>query len=85
MLEYCQGEIGWDVFTLEYKVEAPIDTVIDPESMLKYLKVFNHLWQMKRVSSTLGHGWMRVAGGARTFLRSPGEQRLISGPNTRSS
>ncbi|KAK0206607.1 gamma-tubulin complex, component 3 [Desarmillaria ectypa] len=71
MLEYTHGEIGWDVFTLEYKVDAPIDTVIDPESMIKYLKLFNHLWQMKRIEGALSQGWMRVAGDTRSFLRVP--------------
>lgn len=72
MLEYSHGEIGWDVFTLEYKVDAPIDTVLDPESMVKYLKIFNHLWKMKRIETTLSKGWMRVAGAARAFLRVSG-------------
>ncbi|KAJ6485068.1 gamma-tubulin complex, component 3, partial [Mycena vitilis] len=71
MLEYSHGEIGWDVFTLEYKVDAPIDTVLDPDSMVKYFKLFNHLWQMKRIEGTLNAGWMRITGGARTFLRVP--------------
>ncbi|KAJ3778845.1 gamma-tubulin complex, component 3 [Lentinula raphanica] len=72
MLEYSHGEIGWDVFTLEYKVDAPIDTVIHPDAMVKYLKLFNHLWQMKRIEGALSRGWMRVAGGSRTtFLRLP--------------
>ncbi|OCH90974.1 gamma-tubulin complex DGRIP91/SPC98 component [Obba rivulosa] len=71
MLEYSHGEIGWDVFTLEYKVDAPIDTVLDPESMIKYLKLFNHLWKIKRIENTLNKGWMRIAGGAKTFLRIP--------------
>ncbi|KAF5390561.1 hypothetical protein D9757_002759 [Collybiopsis confluens] len=72
MLEYSHGEIGWDVFTLEYKIEAPIDTVIDLDAMVVYLKLFNHLWKMKRIEGTLSRGWMRVAGGARTtFLRLP--------------
>ncbi|KAF9247030.1 gamma-tubulin complex, component 3 [Melanogaster broomeanus] len=71
MLEYSHGEIGWDVFTLEYKVDAPTDTILDPDSMMKYLKLFNHLWKMKRVESTLSQGWMRVAGASRTFLRLP--------------
>ncbi|KAK0468412.1 gamma-tubulin complex, component 3 [Desarmillaria tabescens] len=71
MLEYTHGEIGWDVFTLEYKVDAPIDTVIDPESMIKYLKLFSHLWQMKRIEGALSQGWMRVAGDTRSFLRVP--------------
>ncbi|KAH7929428.1 gamma-tubulin complex, component 3 [Leucogyrophana mollusca] len=71
MLEYSHGEIGWDVFTLEYKVDAPIDTILDPDSMMKYLKLFNHLWKMKRIESTLSQGWMRIAGASRTFLRLP--------------
>ncbi|KAI0353516.1 gamma-tubulin complex DGRIP91/SPC98 component [Trametes cingulata] len=71
MLEYSHGEIGWDVFTLEYKVDAPIDTVLDPSAMMKYLKLFNHLWKVKRVESALYAGWKRIAGGAKTFLRVP--------------
>jgi hypothetical protein len=73
MDDYHHGEIGWDVFMLEYKVDAPIDTVIDADTMIKYLKLFKHLWQIKRIGSTLNKGWMRVAGGARTFLRVPGK------------
>ncbi|TFK75864.1 gamma-tubulin complex DGRIP91/SPC98 component [Pluteus cervinus] len=70
MLEYSHGEIGWDVFTLEYKLDAPIDTVLDPDSIQKYLKVFRHLWNMKRIEVALNQGWMKLAGGART-LRVP--------------
>ena len=53
MLEFTQGELGWDVFTLEYKVSAPLDTVLDPRSMDEYLKMFQHLWQIKRVEYSL--------------------------------
>jgi hypothetical protein len=87
------GEIGWDVFTLEYRVDAPVDTIIDPEAMINYMKIFNHLWQMKRVERALGLGWMRMVGGARSFLKIPGEYSqpfrtmnnnlLILGPRTR--
>ncbi|KAI0307117.1 gamma-tubulin complex DGRIP91/SPC98 component [Multifurca ochricompacta] len=69
MLEYSQGEIGWDVFTLEYKVDAPLDTVLDPDSMVKYLKLFNHLWKMKRIESTMTKGWVRTASATKTFIR----------------
>lgn len=78
MNEYSHGEIGWDVFQLEYKVNAPIDTLIDPDSMIKYKRLFNHLWQMKRIEGALSKGWMRTAGGARSFLRVPG----LSPPTT---
>ena len=72
MLEYSHGEIGWDVFTLEYKVDSPIDTVLDPESMEKYLKLFRYLWQQKRVELALNKGWLRATGGVRSFLKVPG-------------
>ncbi|KAL0949514.1 hypothetical protein HGRIS_009565 [Hohenbuehelia grisea] len=71
MLEYSHGEIGWDVFILEYKVDAPLDTVIDGDSMVKYLQLFTHLWQMRRMEGALSAGWARVARGARIFLRVP--------------
>lgn len=73
MLEYSHGEIGWDVFTLEYKISPPIDTVIGQEATEIYLKLFRHLWQMKRIEKTLDKGWMRVTGGAQTFIKLPGK------------
>jgi Gamma tubulin complex component C-terminal len=80
MLEYTHGEIGWDVFTLEYKADAPIDTVLDPDSMTKYLRLFNHLWKMKRIEGALSKGWLRVARGARSFLRVPGKDVILLHP-----
>lgn len=73
MLEYSHGEIGWDVFTLEYKVDAPLDTVLDPESMRKYMTLFQHLWQMRRVDVTLTQGWARLTSASKTIARVPGE------------
>jgi gamma-tubulin complex component 3 len=73
MLEYAHGELGWDVFTLEYKVDAPLDTLLDPGSLEKYKRVFAHLWAMKRVEGALSSGWMRVAGAGRVGGRLEGE------------
>ena len=73
LLEYSHGEIGWDVFTLEYKIDAPVDTVLDPDSMRKYLKLFNHLWRMRRVFEALTGAWTRLTSETRLFQRIPGE------------
>ncbi|MEC4630699.1 Spc97/Spc98 family protein, partial [Bacillus safensis] len=54
MLELSHGEIGWDCFTLEYKIDAPVDVVITPWGSTQYLKVFNFLWRVKRVEFALG-------------------------------
>ncbi|KZS98063.1 hypothetical protein SISNIDRAFT_423662 [Sistotremastrum niveocremeum HHB9708] len=71
MMEYSHGEIGWDSFTLEYKVENPIDTVLDPVSMEKYSRLFNHLWQMKRVESVLTSIWARISVETKNSLKLP--------------
>lgn len=71
MLEYSHGEIGWDVFTLEYKIDPPIDTVISADDMINYMKLFSHIWKMRRVENLLTESWMRIAGASRTFLKLP--------------
>jgi gamma-tubulin complex component 3 len=68
MLELSHGEIGWDCFTLEYKIDAPVDVVITPWGSTQYLKVFNFLWRVKRVEFALGSSWRRCMTGARGVL-----------------
>ncbi|KAI9371175.1 Spc98 family-domain-containing protein [Aspergillus egyptiacus] len=70
MLELSHGEIGWDCFTLEYKIDAPVDVVITPWGSTQYLKVFNFLWRVKRVEFSLGSTWRRYMTGARGVLGS---------------
>ncbi|KAL7419580.1 Microtubule-nucleating Tub4p (gamma-tubulin) complex component [Cryptotrichosporon argae] len=73
ILEFTHGELGWDCFALEYRVdEAPLNAVLDAKSMDGYERVFHHLWHLKRVESSLTQGWMRVTSGSRTFERLPG-------------
>lgn len=73
MLEYQSGEIGWDVFILEYKVDAPIDTVLNEDILEKYLEVFRHLWRVKRIEVAVSKRWSNIVGGSRSFLRVPGD------------
>ena len=68
MLELSHGEIGWDVFTLEYKVDAPVDVIVNAHGSKQYLKVFNFLWRVKRVEFALGVTWRRCMTGARGVL-----------------
>lgn len=69
MLELSHGEVGWDVFTLEYKIETPVDVVVTAYGSKQYLKVFNFLWRIKRVEYALGSCWRRFMTGARGVLR----------------
>jgi len=70
MLELSSGEIGWDCFTLEYKIDAPCDVIITQWASTQYLKVFNLLWRVKRVEFALGSTWRRCMTGARGVLGS---------------
>lgn len=46
------------------------------DSMAIYLMHFSRLLKMRRVEGTLSKGWMKISGGARTFLRVPGKSRM---------
>nr|XP_018264728.1 gamma-tubulin complex component 3 [Kwoniella dejecticola CBS 10117]OBR86886.1 gamma-tubulin complex component 3 [Kwoniella dejecticola CBS 10117] len=72
ILEYSHGETGWDCFALEYKVEAPLNAVLDHRAMLDYDRLFNHLWRLKRVESALTQGWVRVTSTSRAYEDIPG-------------
>lgn len=69
MLELSHGDVGWDVFTLEYKIDAPVDVVVTASNARRYLAVFNMLWRIKRVEYALGTTWRRCMAGARGVLR----------------
>lgn len=69
MQEFSHGEIGWDVFTLEYKVDPPVDVVLDSASMEVYTRLFSHLFRIKRLEYTLNQTWKRVTNEARWYKR----------------
>lgn len=68
MLELSSGEIGWDCFTLEYKISAPCDVVITQWANTQYLKIFNLLWRIKRVEFSLSSTCKRCMTGDRGVL-----------------
>ena len=76
LTEMEKGDTGWDVFTLEYKVDAPVDVIITPWANRQYLKIFNLLWRVKRVEYGLGSTWRRCMTGARGVLTIVEEARM---------
>ncbi|TPX16945.1 uncharacterized protein E0L32_003507 [Thyridium curvatum] len=68
MLQLSHGDIGWDCFTLEYKIDAPVDCVVTEWGNRQYLKVFNFLWRIKRVEFALASTWRRCMTGSRGVL-----------------
>ncbi|GAA5890728.1 hypothetical protein JCM6882_000637 [Rhodosporidiobolus microsporus] len=69
MLDFEQGQVGWDVFLLEYKVDAPLSTVLDPASLESYRAMFKHLWEIKRVEYALNEGWRTLMTNTRLLKR----------------
>lgn len=67
LLEIQKDDLGWDVFTLDYHVDAPINTVFSPNVMLQYLQIFNFLWRLKRVEHTLSASWKMWGKASREF------------------
>lgn len=55
--ETCGVPIGWDVFTLEYRMNQPLSTVFTEHNMSSYLRVFRLLWKLKHAEHTLNHVW----------------------------
>ncbi len=69
MLQLSHGDIGWDCFTLEYKIDAPVDVVVSDWGNRQYLKVFNFLWRVKRVEFALASTWRKATTGSRGVLQ----------------
>jgi gamma-tubulin complex component 3 len=76
MLQLSHGDIGWDCFTLEYKIDAPVDVVVTEWGNRQYLKVFNFLWRIKRVEFALASIWRKCMTGARGVLQ--GEDKIVA-------
>lgn len=65
------------MFSLEYHVDTPINTVFNAKSMRNYLKIFHFLWRLKRVEHTLSSAWEQWRGASREFSNIPEIQQDI--------
>ncbi|KXX75886.1 Spindle pole body component alp6 [Madurella mycetomatis] len=83
MLQLSHGDLGWDCFTLEYKIDAPVDVVVTEWGNRQYLKVFNFLWRIKRVEFALASTWRKCMTGSRGVLQTSDEKVLQIWKSTR--
>ncbi|KAI9480921.1 MAG: Spc98 family-domain-containing protein [Benjaminiella poitrasii] len=67
LLEIQKNDLGWDVFSLDYHVDAPINTIFGPAAMHQYLQMFNFLWRIRRVEYTLSSAWRQWGKAGRQF------------------
>jgi gamma-tubulin complex component 3 len=52
------GQIGWDIFSLNYVMDSPLTTIFDAEVNFKYLQIFNFLWKVKSIEYWLNEIWI---------------------------
>lgn len=71
ILELSHGSIGWEVFTLEYKVnDLPIHSIVSANGgTANYLKTFNFLWKLRHFTSILNAGFVESCSLRRNDLR----------------
>lgn len=69
VLEFTGTETGWDTFTLEYRVDSPVNTVLDATAMAEYQQIFLHLWKMKRVELCLNASFGKMTSVTNGLLR----------------
>lgn len=69
ILEFSGAETGWETFTLEYRVDSPVNTVLDAGAMAEYQQIFLHLWKMKRVEMCLNASFATMLTATNGLLR----------------
>lgn len=46
-------QLGWDIFSLDYRIPSPLDALLTPETMREYTKLSQYLWLEKRILHTI--------------------------------
>lgn len=60
LLSIGHGNIGWDVFTIDYRINPPLGIILESDNndfKRDYLRVFNHLWKIKRLDYLYSEMW----------------------------
>lgn len=60
ILDLSHGSIGWDVFTLEYKLnDLPIETLLNYDNAAtQYLRLFHFLWSLRHYQYLLNDNYL---------------------------
>ncbi|XP_015587434.1 gamma-tubulin complex component 3 [Cephus cinctus] len=68
LLAPSESETGWDVFILDYNVDGPIGTILEPNRQT-YQTVFFSLWRAKRMETILSAIWKQQTTSAKMFRK----------------
>ncbi|KAK6458864.1 spindle pole body component [Scheffersomyces xylosifermentans] len=69
VLNPSHGNIGWEVFTVEYRIDdLAINYLLEPQ-MIQYLKMFNFLWRIKHLQYLLNENYVDASNLRKNELR----------------
>lgn len=68
LLQSSETDSGWDVFILDYNVDGPIGTILEPCREI-YQTVFFSLWKAKRMEYILSTIWKHEITSAKMFRK----------------
>ena len=61
LLNSSQGDIGWDIFCLEYNVELPLNIIFTNKLLKDYQKLFLFFWKIKRIEfGQINYIWKKI-------------------------
>ena len=61
LLNSSQGDIGWDIFCLEYNVKLPLNFIFNNKLMKEYQKLFLFFWKIKRIKyGQINYIWKKI-------------------------
>ncbi|KAG7860712.1 hypothetical protein KL939_001279 [Ogataea angusta] len=71
ILEMGHGNIGWDVFTLDFQVKFPLDHILNgpTHNSREYLRMFNFLLRLQKVNYLLNVEWLESNSIRRSSLK----------------
>ena len=55
LLDSKIGDVGWDIFLLEYSVESPLTVIFNKNTLKQYQKLFFFFWKIKRLEYSQDH------------------------------
>eukprot|EP00474_Spongospora_subterranea_P005906 CRZ06364.1 hypothetical protein [Spongospora subterranea] len=60
LLQSSPADVGWDVFTLDYRTDdAPLSLLFPSEIRTAYLQIFRFMFRLKRIEHCLSDTWIR--------------------------
>ena len=61
LLNSSQGDIGWDIFCLEYNIQIPLKVIFSSKLLKDYQKIFLFFWKIKRIKyGQINHMWKKI-------------------------